>query len=219
MFAKIDPETPDQPTEKQTPKGPVRICEDCYRASHYGSDSYVKLCKHSILTEVISPTASRYICRCSNVAHFDTTGHSRNLFPVSKDDKHTDVNGPGGLQCGLLKLGDLVADAKYDAMQQNLIHRQRSKTLSEIKNSDQIQEGKDAMKKEKARRRLRTVTQSTLHDANRTPASGSTSVADEEEADKDIPFFFRKYTEKYPFGNVHMALRIGPLIIENGVAQ
>jgi hypothetical protein len=129
------------------------------------------------------------------------------------------VNEPGGLQCGLLKLGDLVADAKYDAMQQNLIHRQRSKTLSEIKNSDQIQEGKDAMKKEKARRRLRTVTQSTLHDANRTPASGSTSVADEEEADKDIPFFFRKYTEKYPFGNVHMALRIGPLIIENGVAQ
>ena len=217
MFAKI---RPDQPTEKQTPKDAVRICEDCYRGSHYGTDSYVKLCKHSILTEVISPTAGRKICRCSDVAHFDTTGHSRNLFPVSKDeDNHRDVSGPGGLQCGLLKLGDLVADAKYDAMQQNLIHRQRPKTLSEIKRIAQIQDQKEKVKKEKDRRRLRTVTQSTLHDANRTPASGSTSVADEKEADKDIPFFFRKYTEKYPFGNVHMALRIGPLIIENGVAK
>jgi len=27
----------------------------------------------------------------------------------------------------------------------------------------------------------------------------------------------RKFTNKYPFGNVHMALRVGPLIIENGV--
>jgi hypothetical protein len=49
--------------------------------------------------------------------------------------------------------------------------------------------------------------------------SNTTSVAKEASADRDIPLFFRKYTEKYPFGNVHMALRVGPLVIENGVSQ
>jgi hypothetical protein len=42
---------------------------------------------------------------------------------------------------------------------------------------------------------------------------------EENEADEDVPFFMRKFTNRYPFGNVHMALRIGPLIIENGVDQ
>jgi hypothetical protein len=70
------------------------------------------------------------------------------------------------------------------------------------------------------RRQLRTVTRTSLHDAKqRTATSGATTVADEVEADEDIPFFFRKYTEKYPFGNVHMSLRVGPLVIENGVTQ
>ena len=38
-------------------------------------------------------------------------------------------------------------------------------------------------------------------------------------ADEDIPLFFRQYTQQYPYGNVHMALPVGPLVIENGVAQ
>ncbi|KAK9860252.1 hypothetical protein MYU51_010677 [Penicillium brevicompactum] len=47
----------------------------------------------------------------------------------------------------------------------------------------------------------------------------TTSVASEATADEDIPLFFRRYTERYPFGNVHMALRVGPLVIENGVSH
>ncbi|KAL8299181.1 hypothetical protein RB593_009180 [Gaeumannomyces tritici] len=38
-------------------------------------------------------------------------------------------------------------------------------------------------------------------------------------ADDDIPLFFRRFATKYPFGNVHMALRVGPLVIENGVSH
>ncbi|KKY27871.1 hypothetical protein UCDDS831_g00584 [Diplodia seriata] len=44
-------------------------------------------------------------------------------------------------------------------------------------------------------------------------------IADEEKAEEEIPFYLRHYTKKYPFGNVHMALRVGPLTIENGVAK
>ncbi|ENH63159.1 hypothetical protein FOC1_g10009050 [Fusarium oxysporum f. sp. cubense race 1] len=36
---------------------------------------------------------------------------------------------------------------------------------------------------------------------------------------EDIPMYLRSTIEKYPYGNVHMALRFGPLIIENGVAN
>jgi hypothetical protein len=64
------------------------------------------------------------------------------------------------------------------------------------------------------------VTGTSAHDPNdREAVSNTTSVAKEASADRDIPLFFRKYTEKYPFGNVHMALRVGPLVIENGVSQ
>lgn len=44
-------------------------------------------------------------------------------------------------------------------------------------------------------------------------------VADEDLDEETIPFYLRRYTKKSPFGNVHMALRIGPLMIENGVAK
>lgn len=198
----------------------IHICETCYRDTHYGTDSFVKVCKHSILEDGIHPAASRNICRCSDVPHFDPTGRSRALFPVDElADRHIDVNGLGSLQCGLLKLGDLVADAKYDAMQQNIAPNQKSKKLSQIRRLDEIKEDKNDKKREKHRRRLRTTTpQNILNDANRTQ-SGGTQVPDEIEADADIPFFFRKYAERHPFGNVHMAIRLGPLIIENGVAQ
>ncbi|KAL5356140.1 hypothetical protein BJX96DRAFT_185608 [Aspergillus floccosus] len=37
--------------------------------------------------------------------------------------------------------------------------------------------------------------------------------------DEDIPLFFRQCMERNPFAEVHMALRIGPLVIENGVSN
>ena len=45
------------------------------------------------------------------------------------------------------------------------------------------------------------------------------AAATEAAADEDIPLFFRQFMQQYPFGNVHMALRVGFLVIENGVAQ
>lgn len=42
---------------------------------------------------------------------------------------------------------------------------------------------------------------------------------DEKFADKEIPLLYRKFTKRYPFGNVHVALMFGPLMIENGVPK
>jgi hypothetical protein len=37
------------------------------------------------------------------------------------------------------------------------------------------------------------------------------------EKEDDVPLILRPIVDKYPFGNVHTALRVGPLLIENGV--
>ena len=131
----------------------------------------------------------------------------------------------GGMQCGLLKLPELVALAKYHGMQTVL---GKGKGMDNVKqNSKDKKNDKKSAREENAKKEtrqngfyLKKVTGASLVDAKaRTAASGETIEFEEAEADEDIPFFFRKYTEKYPFGNVHMALRVGPLLVENGVAQ
>ncbi|RGP80189.1 hypothetical protein FLONG3_1723 [Fusarium longipes] len=66
---------------------------------------------------------------------------------------------------------------------------------------------------------LKTVQHMSLHGNDRSPASSNVSVAEEAAEDTDVPLFFRGYAEKYPYGNVHMALRVGPIVIENGVSH
>jgi len=202
------------------------ICEECYRESHYGHSGLIKSYKHCILEEVITPSASRVICRCSTIPHFDSSGRSRVLFPVNEEDQHRSVD-EGGMQCGLLKLGELVAEAKYDGIQTTIKKRIRlgeEKRMheEEVKKREETQakiKSKEAAAR-RGRRNMKTVTRPSLHDAgNKSGTSGKSVSVEGEEADEDIPFFLRKYTERYPFGNVHMALRVGPLIIENGVSK
>ena len=100
----------------------VLVCEDCYRESCYGQDGLVKAYKHCILEEVITPGASRNICRCSTVPHFDSNGRSRTLFPINKEDNHRNIE-EGGKRCGLLKFKELVAEVKYDGMQTTIKKR------------------------------------------------------------------------------------------------
>lgn len=90
------------------------ICETCYRIYHHGEDPYLKSYKHCILAKIITPPVSRKICRCKNVPYFDSSGRSRSLFPIDLKSEHIKVVGK---QCGLLKLPELVALAKYDGMQ------------------------------------------------------------------------------------------------------
>ena len=35
------------------------------------------------------------------------------------------------------------------------------------------------------------------------------------EKEDDVPLFLRLTVDKYPFGNVHMAFRVGPLLVES----
>jgi hypothetical protein len=215
-------------------KDPLDICcEDCYRKSHYGNSNFVKSYKRCILSETITPQASRSICRCESVPHFDSKGYSLSLFPVQKTHSHLSKGGVGTLQCGLLKLGHITAEAMYEGMQTNLNTAKQKKPRpnssvmeafqgaeEQDENSGLSQHKKTSAGSNSSKLKFTHATKSSLHDSDKnTETSGSTPMVSEELADDDIPFIFKKYTEKYPFGNIHMALQIGPLLIENGVSQ
>jgi hypothetical protein len=41
----------------------------------------------------------------------------------------------------------------------------------------------------------------------------------DEYEDENIPAHIRRYTDRYPFGNVHVSLMVGPLVVENGAQK
>lgn len=176
------------------------VCESCYRLYYYGDESYSKAYKHSILSEAITSDISMQMCGCKLPAKFDECGRPISLFPISRNGSH--IIG-GQMRCNLLKLRELVALAKY----QGLIAAGRAKEPSKFtKIASRLVTGKK--KPQKAG--------SGSPDLPRTKEDVAHAQA---QADTDIPRFLRKQAQKYPFGNVHMALRVGPLIIENGVSQ
>lgn len=194
----------------------ITICESCYRNNHYRDDKFLKRYKHCILSESLTEEHSQKICRCSTVSHISFDGSFRKLFPVDVSDKHRGSANQKGLKCGLMNLGTQVAEAKYQGM---LSKHEKYINLSDQKRLDEKRKEEEKWAKPRSRG-LKTAHQQSLVNHNeRVAEAGTSTVFEEDEADDDVPYFMRKFTNKYPFGNVHMALRLGPLIIENGVEQ
>ncbi|ERF76414.1 hypothetical protein EPUS_06972 [Endocarpon pusillum Z07020] len=204
-----------------TAHGNIVICESCYTRHHYAQPQLLKSYKQSVLSQSITPQISRQICRCSTVQRIDGDGRSRALFPVDKGDAHRGAElPPASLHCGLLDLGELVAEARYQATLSKLEKRTK---LSEIKRVDEarkeerIQELKKKSRKAKKSGKAQMVQgRSSLLDPSVRTAEFGKSAGITDGEDSDIPFFLRSTADKYPYGNVHMALRIGPVLIENG---
>ncbi|KAE8351976.1 hypothetical protein BDV28DRAFT_149485 [Aspergillus coremiiformis] len=225
---------PGQLQGRASQEAAYNICEDCYRSHHYGDESLVKRYKHCVLSDSILSSMSRKMCECSNVHHFDADGRPRCLFPLDEEDKH--VSYAGGHRCTLLNLAELVTYAKYQGLRGTAkMKRKREIRLSNIpwiskmadrsrgkpnaKHAGRSREQISSISPEKTKPMLQSVTEHSRQGAHRAPVSSQTSAVTESQADEDIPLFFRQFTEKYPFGNVHMALRVGPLVIENGVSH
>lgn len=194
------------------------VCENCYRQAYHGNEKIGKLYKHCVLRESITKDQSLKICRCGTVLHIQSDGSRRRLFPVNQLDNHRGTDATKkGIKCGLLNVGMLVAEAKYDGM---LSKQEKQVDLTDQKRLDQKRKDEETLFLKGKAPKFGVSQQQSLVDTNQRVAEGGNStMLDEQEADEDIPFFLRKFTNKYPFGNVHMALRVGPLIIENGVEQ
>ncbi|KAK3326732.1 hypothetical protein B0H66DRAFT_449385, partial [Apodospora peruviana] len=175
------------------------ICQGCQHDGKHTNAHLTKEYKHCVLEENIDLATSRQLCRCNTVARFNNDGQPRKLFPVLKADDHRSTK-KGGVSCCLLNLPNAVAEAKYDGV----LMKPQHTTL-----------GNERAEAEETARRLEEKRKKQAKDSSYNQIA--TETINEKKAKDDIPFFMRNVTDRYPFGNVHMALRIGPLMIENGV--
>ncbi|PNY28891.1 Uncharacterized protein TCAP_01186 [Tolypocladium capitatum] len=182
------------------------ICEKCYRDGHYGHAEFAKEYKSCCLPTAMTPEVSRHVCRCSAVRRRDDRGRPAALWPLRDELGKPHVQGGiGKVNCGLFELTDMVAEAKYAATR---IKADRETTLEAVRRGEAAA----------SRVHLESQRPAKLGNINTSsvPEFGS-SYGFTTDSPEDIPFFVRSIAERYPYGNVHMALRIGPLVIENGV--
>ena len=182
----------------QTPRLEPRdmICEDCFRNQKHRQDHLIKVPKHCILDRTVTIQVSRKLCPCTTVPRFDSDGCRAALWPVDPEAKHRRLQNSGHMRCGLFYLPGLIVDAKARLLQEATSD---SKDLKSV-----IRETfKDLYKvRQPTVKRIRNVDEKL-----------------EDRLDADLPLAFRGIASKFPFGNTHIALMIGPLIIENGVPQ
>lgn len=196
------------------------ICEDCYRSPGFlhPRDHLLLQYKHCILRDVITPETSRKICHCSTVSQRDANGAYVSLFPVDLRASHQAFEKSGFAQCGLLSLGRLVAEAKYEGLLGKL---DRGMGLNELKRQD---EERDA-KKNREEEQVQSANNKKNRKANpKAVVKVETALRESLETEalvrgegSGVPFPLRRAANRYPFGKVHMSLMFGPLKIENGV--
>ncbi|RAL11933.1 uncharacterized protein BO97DRAFT_478319 [Aspergillus homomorphus CBS 101889] len=211
---------------KLDPANQRTVCEDCYRRSDFGREQYTKVYKHCILAETITPELSRNLCRCLHISRLDSKGLPRGFFPISKEDNH--VSAPFTKRCKILELNTRVALAKYDGLQSTVRdhmeedkkpHGSGPKVNGRARDGEHKPPKKVTLRKDPKAAQLPLRTDSGKRNSLAHDQDSNIASAKEARADDDIPLFFRQFAQQYPFGNVHMALRVGPLVIENGVAH
>ncbi|KAK5988534.1 hypothetical protein PT974_10017 [Cladobotryum mycophilum] len=162
------------------------ICENCYRKHHFGHTDFTKQYKSCCLSEGITPARCR---------------RPTDTVVAAGKGKRPSPGGAGKVNCGLYELTDMVAEAKYAATR---LKDEQDITLEEVR-------------REEAGWQDPTARPSKLPNITTTSAAEfGSSFGYTTDSPEDIPIYIRSITDKYPYGNVHMALRLGPLIIENG---
>lgn len=203
------------------PKEPGVVCEDCYFHHFYGKDSYVKQYKHCILSEAITPEESRRVCPCPLVPHSNGE-EPLSLFPVPGNARHQ-IYFIDKKECKLCNLDDIVAVAKCKALCKATGIKENKKERGLKSTTDvtkmllyyqpqpemSISRTFNKFTKSSSNTRLERSEQH-LHSS---AALGKTVT--DPQAEPDIPAFFKAHADKDLFSNLHMRLRVGPLVIEN----
>ncbi|KAJ4141749.1 hypothetical protein NW768_000966 [Fusarium equiseti] len=114
--------------------------------------------------------------------------------------------------CQLFALNELIAEKKHMETSET-IFESKSKEEAEIismSESDDIHQPKRAAGETE---KLRNLNSDSGH-----PPAFATSVGKSLSIEQ-VPLYLRYLRANYPFGNVHVALRFGPLIFENGLSD
>ena len=194
------------------------ICETCFRESRHPPSHMTKFYKHFILRDIITPQVSRQICVCNGSVDAASRPRGSSLFPIDKNFAHRGKGKTKVLRCGLLLLSDKLMEAKYQGSISHIEKgKRRAQARRNVKHKDQTVKLTSQNRSPKSRK-------ATTHQQHADPQSKAdektvSDIENEKLADQEIPLLYRKFTSRYPFGNVHMALMFGPLMIENGVPE
>lgn len=204
------------------------ICETCYRTRHYGSAEFTKRYKESCLHRGLNSELTRKICYCTSVQRRDKDGKLRALWPINSGQTgHQHLDGGSGdssngkIRCRLYELPDMVAEAKYAATRSKVdkgltLESELKRAMREGRRMDALAVKTSKADKQRTTRNGLTRLGNTLQSS---VAEYGKSFGYTDQEPESIPIYLRTITDKYPYGNVHMALRVGPIIIENGVAK
>lgn len=139
-------------------------------------------------------------------SHGDLAGSMQSTFKI----RGVHHRMPDKTPCEVFQLRDHEAKAKYEGLLATVgrIPQGNKSTASRM-----VSRMRSVSKVEK-------VVAAKVGTAKRPPQFGiSTSPAEAAMSDTNIPLFYRECVEEDPFAGMHMALRIGPLVIENGVSK
>ena len=197
------------------------ICETCFRESDplHPQSHMTKLYKHLILRNIITPQISRQICVCNLSSAGGSMARNGSLFPINKDFPHRGKGQTRVLRCGLLLLSDKVMEAKYEGTVSKIEKRKRRMQTKTQTKEDNQKTASSKLRRRGVRRKVAAKNPQIADPQGKTEEKTMSDVEEEQRADKEIPFLYRKIARRYPFGNVHVALMFGPLIIENGVPE
>ncbi|KAM5363050.1 hypothetical protein ACJZ2D_012235 [Fusarium nematophilum] len=191
------------------------VCESCYRKTHYNQPTFSKKLKECCLPAAITAEVSQKLCPCGSISRRDADGRLRALWPVNPElDGHL-YGESGRVSCGLYGVTDLFSEAKYAATRLKI---DKYRTLRQTKKKGGEEESWDEYWDEWPFMGIVRPPKLKMMDKPTMPEFG-TSYGVTDESPEDIPLYLRSTTNKYPYGNVHTALRMGPIIIENGVAH
>ena len=183
MFQKTEAKaTVEKSKDNKTEEKEVKIttiCEGCYRDYHYGDPLFIKSYKHCILRDSIHKNESQKICRCGTVPHINEDGSFRELFPVDPLDRHRGSAATKGIKCGLLNLGTLAAEAKYQGMlskHEKQVNLSDQKRLNEIKEQKRLDDEEMFVNLGKKVRGIKMSNQKRLVDESQRVAQGGESA-------------------------------------------
>ncbi|CAH0057601.1 unnamed protein product, partial [Clonostachys solani] len=177
------------------------LCQNCYfTPPNYGSQDYCKKLKTCPLDEDITAEISQKLCTCRRGAQAQVEGDGSKLFPMDSD------LGPRHIQCGLTNLDKFLAEAKFDSTR---LKQDKNKSLLEISVEMLYDTNKASAK---GFRTSGNLSQWEYY----MPEFGSDEI---HKQGGGTPPYFRPAQPQHPFGHVHMAVRFGTLVFENGVAN
>lgn len=179
------------------------ICQNCYFGSDsYGRPDWHKRYKSCCLDGDITTDVSQRLCNCKTLTKV-SDGKPKPLFPISPDKSSRNKHGP----CALMAVDNTLAEAKFDST--------RLKTDKSLSLSDY----KGLMKKESDKSREKDNKLGKKQTPDLTYYMPEFGIDKFQKEGGGTPPYLRPAMPQQPFGHVHMALRFGTVLIENGVAN